>query len=574
MKTKTPGLASGLLIAICMSFASFVANAQSLLGSSSTGSSPASIYSIDSSTGTATLIGPSGLLDSQGGPNKISSLALDPMSGRFYGIFGSSCTGARLITIDPLTGAGTIIGPLVGAGFDATDDTGSGSTGTGPCLGGSDALIFGDDGTLYASGWNAGFTCGTFLTLDKTTGAVLSAVPTDFNAAFGCNASISGMARAPDGTLWASRGNNAEGVLNTVDPLTGGFTSTLVLSDPTTRLSDIAFSDAGTLYASRPNTGMLVSIDTVTGAVTNIGPFGGGAKISGLSPRAAEVPADECADPSGCNPTGGLIVEIPPSVPIPPGTTIAQTADTYHDPRPGMGKCGKETLVLFDDDPSKPDLIIPWYLCGDPFVVVETETDLEILNDTVVLQNEPDAFFDDPLECNDPIPSGTDPQLQDAVVWQGTDEAPEDDGFATEKTFECGSSRGRSRGFSYNVVGMSINFGLDWNTQPHLVRQKFVDLGLSKYQRLFRAVYQAKPALPNWKWKKFLLLTAYAGVAYHWGWYEYANQKLEILLYKVEETTFDTGSGYNHKGNIASKTDNLLYYTDKFVIGLEDPYTY
>jgi hypothetical protein len=260
-----------------------------MLGSSSTGSSPASLYSIDRATGVATLIGSSGLLDSQGGPNKVSAIAEDPITGQWYGIFGSNCTGARLITIDPSTGAGTIIGPLVGAGFDATNDTGSQAA----CYGGSEALIFANDGTLYAGGWNAGFTCGNFLKLDKSTGAVLSVLPTDNNPVQGCNSSIAGLARAPDGTLWVSRGNNIPGVVHTINPLTGSFTSTLTLSSATARLSDIAFSSDGTLYGSDPATGMLVTVNTVTGVVTNVGAFGGGAKISGLSPPQVPIANDD-----------------------------------------------------------------------------------------------------------------------------------------------------------------------------------------------------------------------------------------------------------------------------------------
>src|SRR4029077_19028320 len=92
--------------------------------------------------GLATLVGPSGLGDG------VSGVKFDPASGAMYGILGSGCTGARLIILDAATGAGTVVGPLVGAGFEST---------TG-CGGGSDALAFAPDGTLYAAGTSFGAT--------------------------------------------------------------------------------------------------------------------------------------------------------------------------------------------------------------------------------------------------------------------------------------------------------------------------------------------------------------------------------------------------------------------------------
>lgn len=280
------------------------------------------------------------------------------------------------------------------------------------------------------------------------------------------------------------------------------------------------------------------------------------------------APAITCTGPPGCNPTGGLIVEIPPSIPIPPGTVIEQTVETHSDPRVAAGTCGTETLVLFDDDPDKPDLIIPAGTCGDPFVVITTETDLEILNDTIIVTNVPGAFFENPLECDPSIPAGTDPQMQDEVLWMGTDDALQDDGFANTTTIECGSSRGRSRGLSHNVVGMSINFGLDWTANPEAVRRAFVDRGHSKYHRLIRAVRLSKDALPRRQWRKLVGLAVIANLAYHWRWYDVANRKLTRLLKKVENSNFDTSDGYNHEGNIITRADNLRFYTDKYVIGL------
>lgn len=582
MKIQKTRTIHRIILAISLMLAATVASAnEELLGSSSSGTNPASLYSIDATTGAATLIGSTGLVDSVGRPNKVAAIALDPQDGTLYGIFGSACTGARLITIDPSTGAGTPVGFLVGAGFNASNDTGSGSVGGGTgCHGGSDALVFGDDGTLYAGGWNGvGFSGGTLLTVDKITGAVLTAQQTTGGA------HIAGLAKASDGTIWVSRGNNTSGLLHTIDTGTGAFSSTLALSEPTARISDIAFGADGTLYGSEPNAGMLVTIDTVTGTIANVGAFesSGGAKISGLTLRGAEVPIVTCTEPEGCNLTGGLNVEISPDIPIPEGTTFSQTvltpsAASQTDDRVANGTCGQETLVLFGDDPDQPNLVIPPWICGTPFVVIESETELEILNGTIVLTNEGGAFFETAKTCEDPLDeladgSPTDPfaiaQIQDEVVHMTTDGDPRDLPHASTTTFECGSSRGRGHSFSYNVVGMSINFGKD-PSDTEGIRQAFVDLGHYKFHVLWQAVLNSKEALPKRKWRKLVALSFFAKLAYHVGWYEVAVHKLTLILNKVDGFEFDTGVGFNHEGNITEKADNLRYYVDKYVIGLEE----
>jgi hypothetical protein len=272
-------------LAVSLSIAS-VANADPFLwGSSSEGTNPASIFTIDVTTGAATLVGPVGLLDSIGRVNKVSAVAVDPTDGTLYGMFGSACTGARLITIDPITGAGTSIGYLVGSGFDGSDDTGSGSTGgfAGGCPAGSDALAFTKDGTLYAGGWNGGAVGGKLLVVDKTTAVVTANLTTDLDS-FGRPSHLAGLAVHPvTGEIWVSRGNNAPGRIHTIDPTTGAFIATVFLSEPLARLSDITFTTDGVLFASIPNTGRLVTVDTLNGMVTDVGPFGDGERISGLN---------------------------------------------------------------------------------------------------------------------------------------------------------------------------------------------------------------------------------------------------------------------------------------------------
>ena len=261
-RSAAPALVIALLVAGNFVLGARASQAQALWGSSSKGgTNPSSVFTVDAATGAAALVGPSGLGDG------ISAIRFDPVSGMLYGMFGSACTGARLITIDTATGAGTFVGTLSGAGFD-------GGTGV-PCAGGSDALAFASDGTLYAGGLS--LSAGTQLfRVDKATGAVLEAHPTADH--------MSGLAFDPAGVLWASHGNSLFiPALHTIDPATGGYTSTLVLAEPVV-VSDLAFAADGTLYVSLPAENRLATVDPATGAVTRIGSFGSSAgKISGLA---------------------------------------------------------------------------------------------------------------------------------------------------------------------------------------------------------------------------------------------------------------------------------------------------
>jgi hypothetical protein len=252
-----------------------------LWGSSSLGTTnPGSIFTIDTSTATATLVGTPDIPE---GDTRISAIDFDPISETLYGIKGGPCYGALLITIDPTTGAGTLVDTLKGAWFDGTP---------GPsCPGGSAAIAFAPDGTLYASGWYGGTPQGKIMKVDKETAEVLEVYPTPlgYDDWRGRRAHLNGLAFDRNGKLWASRGNSVDSAqINTVDPTTGDITGVLRLNDPvmedSVTISDLAFAPDGRLYGSLPWEGQLAVIDTATGDVTRIGPFGAAvSKISGLA---------------------------------------------------------------------------------------------------------------------------------------------------------------------------------------------------------------------------------------------------------------------------------------------------
>lgn len=243
--------------------------------SSSTGTNAESIFVVEKSDGSASLMGSVG---SVGSSNKVPGIAFDPVSGDLYGISGSATGGAELLKIDERNGNATLIGTITGSGFDPTLTNS-----------GADALVFAADGTLYVGG-NDGATPATpgqgyILVVNKSTAAVTS------RTAIQNGENIAGMAIDSGGTMWISHGGGgatATSSLHTVNPSTGTLTTTLTLSDTTVKISDLTFDTEGTLYGSIPDDSpdsKLVTINTSTGTVTRVGAFfaGDSTKISGLA---------------------------------------------------------------------------------------------------------------------------------------------------------------------------------------------------------------------------------------------------------------------------------------------------
>jgi hypothetical protein len=221
----------------------------------------------------------------------------------------------------------------------------------------------------------------------------------------------------------------------------------------------------------------------------------------------APIVIGDCSQTAeGCTTIQGHTLAFPPGS-FEEGDEISFTAFEFTSL---PSQCGAMTpTVLFDDNPSMENLIIPGYLCGSPkFVVIAVDSsELDILDGTVLVENDTATVLPGNLyECVDPIPSGTDPQYQDVVVWQTTDPTkmlendlgatigPEYVGAAGEFTNECGSSRARVKGASYYLVGMHIDFGpgYEWATNSAGNFDKFVELTRYKLVLLEESVDQAR----------------------------------------------------------------------------------
>jgi len=89
--------------------------------------------------------------------NAVGGIDVHPQTGRLFGVGKRPSDGTNvLITIDPATGAGTEIGPLVNAGI--------------PGAGGLFDLSFRSDGVLFLSGWDLITSDSTLYQVDQVTG--------------------------------------------------------------------------------------------------------------------------------------------------------------------------------------------------------------------------------------------------------------------------------------------------------------------------------------------------------------------------------------------------------------------
>ena len=184
----------------------------------------------------------------------VTGLAFDPNTGVLYGAtggFNPSPPKRSLITIDPTTGTGTLVG-AEGSGGPLAD------------------ITFTSDETLY--GWGEG--SDDLYTVNKTTGFATKVAESNFNSAG------SGIAANSADILYFG-GNHPNGRLATVDRFTGQVTLGPPFSGaplPNAELNAFAFNFADVLYASNGGecdgsscSGYLVIINTTTGVVTNHG---------------------------------------------------------------------------------------------------------------------------------------------------------------------------------------------------------------------------------------------------------------------------------------------------------------
>jgi len=236
----------------------------------------------------------------------------------------------------------------------------------------------------------------------------------------------------------------------------------------------------------------------------------------------------------------------------------------HEDPRVdefGRGD-GMTELSLFDGA-----LLIPEYLCGgeDGFTVLVTETtDIVIREGTVLSTAFPEVFSPEALDCERPIVG--DRLLQDVIVWQTTDKTDLVENHAIEVTYDCGTSRSKTRGLSYFVIGMFIDFGLAQDATADEVTQAFVNLLIQKTDALIAATIAAEPKLKNGDLVKLRVKAMAIKTKLESGAYLEALRMVDIFLGFVEMAVFDISDPFNHEGNLIMRAGNIKFILEVKVI--------
>jgi hypothetical protein len=234
---------------------------------------PSNLYTIDPATGATTVVGPIG--------KAVTGLAVDGTSGALYGVTaGVSLDGSerRLLVIDPASGASTVVGSL---GTNEIED-----------------IAFSALGQLY--GWNE--SGDDLVKIDKSSGAIAATGDSGLGVTFG-----DGLAFDRNGALWGLLDGDFGHVFK-IDPATGAVTARAHLSGSPNR-TGAAISAASTACDGLTMYGVvndfggaanLVTIDLATGAIASKG---------------ASVPALDALAWGGCPP--------PPQTTV--GGTVAAT---------------------------------------------------------------------------------------------------------------------------------------------------------------------------------------------------------------------------------------------------------
>jgi hypothetical protein len=206
----------------------------------------------------------------------MTGLAFNPLDGVLYGVTGLESPNfiRTLVTINPTTGAATVVGAILDPQF-------------GSSVGLTD-LSFRSDGTLF------GITPNEMYTINLANAALTDIGSTGENAPGG------GLAFNPAGTLFSA--GKATGTLDMLNTSTGARTvgPTLTNSPHAGTLgamNALAFNSAGTLFGSdsdRAQNGAttvavdLVTINTATGVVTNVGTIPNDIDAIAFSPAVPE----------------------------------------------------------------------------------------------------------------------------------------------------------------------------------------------------------------------------------------------------------------------------------------------
>jgi hypothetical protein len=224
--------------------------------SSQQGNNQRSVFTIDTTTGAATLVGSPSPVQ-----RPLSDVSFNPVTGVMYVMHGASAGGCELLTVNRDNAQILSRVTLTSATF----------------IQGCDAIAHDANGVLYVGVWAQ----GRLMTVNPATGVAMSDIPITGG---GGNNHAADLAFDPtNGDLWAARGGSFDGRIVRINPQTGVVTR--ILDIPFTgigqEVTGIAFDFDGQMYVSISGD-RLAKVNKDTGAVELIGTGFNGVKISGL----------------------------------------------------------------------------------------------------------------------------------------------------------------------------------------------------------------------------------------------------------------------------------------------------
>lgn len=219
-------------------------------GGCSTTPKDSNLYTMNPSTGAATLVAP--IMINSTPAKHVTGIAVHPSSGVLYGVMNdqeAGCAGATLLTINTSTGAATVIGSL-------------GSLSSGPAF---PDIDFDPFGQLY--GWTD--SPDVLVTIDIANGTTATVV-----GGCGCNTFRTGLAIKATGDMYLKSGDDGAGpLLHRINVASGAILTTTILDKDPHNL--LAFDPSDVLFTGTRNqsagTFTLQTINHTTGAVSDVG---------------------------------------------------------------------------------------------------------------------------------------------------------------------------------------------------------------------------------------------------------------------------------------------------------------
>ncbi|HEY3826663.1 MAG TPA: hypothetical protein VGL82_19015 [Bryobacteraceae bacterium] len=246
--------ATQILTTIAVSLVLFTstAGASTLYGTDYNPGSVSSFYSVNTSTGVITRVGSTNVTN-------LGDLTSDQIST----IWSVQITTDDLVTINPITGAGTLGPTMTGTGLSSSAPIAS--LAWDPATG----VLYGSTSVGY------GATADTLYSINPTTGAATLIGKIGF-------ADVYSLGFTQDGTLWGVETYDPSGTLIDINTATGAGTS--VGNTNVYGVYDIA-SDPATniLYAVENNTFALYKLNVATAVAADVGFYQSFANIAGLT---------------------------------------------------------------------------------------------------------------------------------------------------------------------------------------------------------------------------------------------------------------------------------------------------